>query len=254
MSRRLAASMHVLALAATLGPALALRAQTPAKPPTVAVMYFNNSSLLSHDEYEPLRVGMADILITELQSNPRITIIERDALQKLLEEQNLTKERRTDPATSARLGKILGAQHMILGGFIIDRAGQMRVDVRAVNVETSQVEHVETASGKADDLLQVVADVARKLNAGLKLPGRVGTTPPPRPASDATPPRDATTTVSPFKAMLTYGRALSADDSRDRAAALALYRQFLAETPVTVAVAQRSRAESRIRALAGSGQ
>jgi TolB-like protein len=241
-----------LALASLVAGAGLLQAQTPARPPTVAVMYFNNSALTANAEYEPLRVGMADILITELQSNPRITLIERDALQKLLEEQDLVKEKRTDPATSARLGKILGAQHMILGGFLIDRGGTLRVDARAVNVETSEVVYTESAQGKADDLLQVIAELARKLNSGLKLPGRVGEVRPPAP-SPSTETRPAAQQVSPFKAMQTFARALVAEDGKDRAQALALYRQFLNETSVTFAVAQRAKAEKRIQVLSGAG-
>lgn len=228
-------------------------AQQSANRPTVAIMYFNNGSLVDHEEYQPMTKGMADILITEMQSNPRIRVIERDALQKLLDEQKLTEEKRTDPATSARLGKILGAQHMILGGFFIDRKGRLRLDARAVNVETSEIEHVETANGTADDVLDVIADLARRLNAGLKLPGRPVGTRDAGAGESRTGESRATTTasVSPFKAMMTYARALSEDDSHNSKQALALYQQFLRETGPTYAVAQRQRAEERVRALSG---
>jgi TolB-like protein len=240
-----------LAALAPLLPLVSLTAQTPARGPTLAVMYFNNGAIGARDEYEPLRVGMADILITELQANPRIVVVERDAIQKILEEQNLVTQQRTDPATSARLGKILGAQHMILGGFVIDPSGRMRIDARAVNVETSQVEHVETAEGRTDDILAVVSNLARKLNDGLRLPARPQTPPPPPPpeAKQQTDPQRAR--VSPFKAIQTYARALTEDTGKNRAAALALYRQFLDEAPVTYAVAQRKYSENRIRVLAG---
>ncbi len=195
MTRRLAVR-HRHAWAATLAGALALAAlaapaaaiaQGPSAAPTVAIMYFNNGSLVDHDDYEPMRKGMADILITEMQSNPRIRVIERDALQKLLDEQKLGEEKRTDPATSARIGKLLGAQHMIVGGFFIDRKGRLRLDARSVNVETSEVEHVETTAGNADDVLEVIAELARKLNAGLKLPGKPEGTRDRNPASSGTP-------------------------------------------------------------------
>ena len=228
-------------------------------------MYFNNGALVDHDQYEPLRKGMADILITELQSNPRIRVIERDVLQKLLDEQDLGKEKRTDPATSARIGKLLGAQHMIVGGFFIDAKGRLRLDARSVNVETSEIEHVESTNGKSDEVLEVIADMARRLNDGLKLPGRPAGT---RDANSLTPhpstndsrvavaapvnaPSGNVPTASPFKAMLTYARALSEDDARNSKSALALYQQFLGETKPTFALAQRQHSETRVRALAG---
>jgi TolB-like protein len=217
--------------------------------PTVAVMYFNNGSTVTPADYEPLRVGLADILITELSANPRITVVERDALQKILEEQNLVKEQRVDAESAVRLGKILGAQHMILGGFVIDRAGRMRIDARAVNVETSKIEHVETATGRADDIFDLFGTLAKKLNDGLKLPARPAAAP--RPPEPSRPAGETKTTakVNPFKAMQTYARAVTAENEKDRATAVALYKQFLEEAPVAVSVAHREKAEARIKVL-----
>lgn len=262
MTRRLA-DRHRHARATLLAGLLALAAPTMAvaqggsNAPTVAIMYFNNGSLVDHDDYEPMKKGMADILITEMQSNPRIRVIERDALQKILEEQKLAEDKRTDPATSARIGKLLGAQHMIVGGFFIDRKGRLRLDARSVNVETSEVEHVETTNGNADDVLEVIAELARKLNEGLKLPGRPEGTRDRKPSSTGSSPRttggsnvaSSAPAVSPFKAMMTYARALSEDDAHNTKSALALYRQFLDETKPTFAVAQRQKAEERVVVL-----
>lgn len=246
----------MLAAALALATPTMAVAQGGANAPTVAIMYFNNGSLVDHDDYEPMRKGMADILITEMQSNPRIRVIERDALQKILDEQKLTEDKRTDPATSARIGKLLGAQHMIVGGFFIDRKGRLRLDARSVNVETSAIEHVETTNGNADDVLEVIAELARKLNAGLKLPGKPEGTRDRAPSSSGSKPRPSTgtdvasaPTVSPFKAMMTYARALSEDDAHNTRSALALYKQFLSETKPTFAVAQRQKAEERVLAL-----
>lgn len=261
--RRRPADRHRHAWATVLATTLALVAPAAAVAqggpgtPTVAIMYFNNGSLVDHDDYEPMKKGMADILITEMQSNPRIRVIERDALQKILDEQKLTEDKRTDPATSARIGKLLGAQHMIVGGFFIDRKGRLRLDARSVNVETSEVEHVETTNGKADDVLDVIAELARKLNAGLRLPGKPAGTRDRTPSSTGATTRSSsasnvassTPAVSPFKAMMTYARALSEDDAHNTKSALALYRQFLGETKPTFAVAQRQKAEERVLVL-----
>ena len=224
-------------------PLLLLGAQlAQAQKPTVAVMYFNNSSLVSHDDYEPLRGGLADILITELQSNSRITVVERDALHKILEEQNLVGEKRVDPETAARVGKILGARHIIVGGFLIDTKGTLRVDARAVNVETSAVEYTDKVTGKADALLDIIGELAQKLNTGLQLPA-----PPTRRSSSDRGAEPASGSWK--KTLLTYMRALSEDDAHNKNAAVALYRQFLAESPATYAIEQRKRAESRLKEL-----
>ncbi|HEX4932625.1 MAG TPA: hypothetical protein VFV33_05555, partial [Gemmatimonadaceae bacterium] len=152
------------------------------------------------------------------------------------------EERRTDPMTSARIGQLLGAQHVILGAFFVDRKGRLRLDARAVSVETSRLEFAQSVEGKADDVLDVIADLAKRLNAGLALPGSLTGAKPPAPMKRA----------SPFSAMMTYARAVAEDDARRSREALALYRQFLAETEPTFAVAQRRKAVARVRALSGS--
>lgn len=244
-----------LSLAALCMSALPAAAQQARSGPTVAVMYFNASAIGGGSDYESLRVGIADMLITELQSNRSIVVVERDALRKILEEQDLVTERRVDPETSARVGKVLGAQHMILGGFLVERSGRMRLDARAVNVETSVVEYVESVTGRSDDVIALVGSLAGKLNAGLKLPGRPA---PPgndaeawRSAARASTASAAKPAASAFEAMRIYARALVEDDAKNASVALALYRQFLNETPVAFATSYRQKAESRVKVLSG---
>ena len=52
-----------------------------------------------------------------------------------------------------KVGKLLGAQHMIFGGFMADPKGNFRIDARAVNVETGEIEHVERVDDKADNIM-----------------------------------------------------------------------------------------------------
>lgn len=57
----------------------------------------------------------ADQLILKLVQSGKVTVIERSAIDKLLAEQNLTNSDRTDAATAAKLGKILGVDGIVLG-------------------------------------------------------------------------------------------------------------------------------------------
>ena len=158
-----------LLLVLASAPTIAAAQQAPDTRPTVAVMYFNNSALVRHAEYQPLSKGIADVLITELQGNTAIRVLERDALQRLLEEQNLSSDTtRVDQETAVRLGKILGARHMIFGGFLVDMRGQVRIDARAVDVETSRIEYVASKTARAADLLSVIGELAAELNNGKK--------------------------------------------------------------------------------------
>lgn len=55
------------------------------------------------------------MLITRLVQSGCVIVIERDAINKLLAEQNLTNSDRTDPRTAAKLGQILGVDAIVLG-------------------------------------------------------------------------------------------------------------------------------------------
>ena len=201
---------------------LPLAAQAPTDTrPTVAVLYLTNGALVDNAAYAPLSKGMAEMLITELAQNTALRVVERDRLQAVLEEQNLGSTDRVDKETAAKLGKVLGARHMLMGSFVIDPKQNMRIDVRAVNTETSAIEYVETVSGKADRLLELVVQLGQKVNAGLKLPALK--------VASATIP--AAKNPNQFKALMALSRALEAEDRHQVAEAKSLYRESLALNP-----------------------
>jgi curli biogenesis system outer membrane secretion channel CsgG len=220
------------------------QAARPDQRPTVAVMpNFDNGSVMNHADYDALGKGIADVLITELAANNSIRVVERDRIQQLMDEQNLGASGRVDKATAVQVGKLLGVHHMIFGGFIIDPKGQMRLDARAVNVETSEIEHVESVTDKADNMLAVISSMADKLNKGMKLPPMPGGVARPAVNPEATKP-------GRWKDLILYARAEDANDKKDRPQALALYKDFLDKTPSVVLATQRRRAEQKVRELA----
>lgn len=240
---RLAATAALGACVAASSSALAAQGSAPDLRPTVAVMpYFNNGSVLNHADYDALGKGIADVLITELASNPALRLLERDRVQQVLDEQNLGASGRIDKETAAKVGKVVGVRHMIFGGFIIDPKGVMRLDVRSVDVETSVVEHVETVTDKSENLLAILTTLADKLNKGLKLPPMPGGAVRPAASPEATKP-------GRWRDLIMYARAEDANDKKQPAQALALYKDFLAKSPATILASQRKRAEQKVREL-----
>lgn len=222
----------VLALAAR--PAAAQQHDSSDVRPTVAVMYFNDGAIgKAHDDLAPLSGGIADLLITELSANPGIRVVERDNLKKLMDEQNLSTGGRVDQETAVKVGKLLGAHHMIFGGFVTDGRGTIRLDARAVDVETSAIEHVETVQGKQDDLMALIDQLATKLNTGMKLPDI------PKPVREASA---AQAKRVPFQTALLYSRALAAKDAGKNDEAVQLLQRSLASFP-DYAPAQRELAK-----------
>lgn len=229
--KALAATLAAL----TLAGAGSLRAQDSTDTrPTVAVMYFTDGAIgKDHDTLAPLSGGIADMLINDLSVNDKIRVVERDNLKKLMDEQNLSTSGRVDQETAVKVGKLLGAHHMIFGGFVTDGRGKMRLDARAVNVETSAIEHVETVQGKEDDLMALIDELATKMNNGMHLPDLPKVL---REASAAEAKR------VPFETAMLYSRALAAKDAGNTNQAVELLQRSLKSFP-DYAPAQRELAK-----------
>lgn len=214
-------SLPLAAALAVAAPALRAQATAADDRPTVAVMHFNNGAIgREHEELEPLRGGIADILTTELSANAGIRVVERDQLDKLVAEQKLGASGSVDAATAVRVGKLLGVHHMIFGSYVTDRKGRMRLDARAVDVETGRIEHVETVRAKTDDFSDMITSLAAKLNAGLKLP--------PMPARSASATRAP---KPPFQVVMLYSRAIAEENGGRPEEAKKLYRAALEKFP-----------------------
>ncbi len=194
--------------------------------PTVAVLPFVNSAIgQSTTELAPLSKGIADLLIVELAQNPLIRVVERENLQRLLEEQNLARDGRVDDASAARLGRLLGAKHMITGSFITDRSGTMVLTIKTIDTETSRIVWTHMDREKTENFLALVAKIGAAANAGLKLPEIPAAA---RQTSQARSERQARV---PFQAVMMYSRAISAQDSGNRAEALTLFQQTIDRFP-----------------------
>jgi TolB-like protein len=198
--------------------------------PTVAIMYFNNNVITKDArDYDGLSKGLPDFLITEMSSNSAIRVVERDQVQKLLDEQKLVGAGQVDRESAVRVGKLLGAQHMIFGGFMADAKGNFRIDARAVNVETGALEFTDRVQDRSENILGLIGQLASRLNAGLKLPAsRVGD------AGSSAGPQQAgspTATKLPMRAAVLYGKALDMADKGDKARAVELFGAVLKEFP-----------------------
>jgi TolB-like protein len=200
-----------------------LRAQGrgPDTRPGIAVMPFDNGGSYGQgkEDFEALQKGIAGMLISELALNPSARVVEREEIQKLVEEQNLGASGRVDPQTAAKIGKLVGARYVVLGTFI-DFYGDFRVDARLVNVETSEIVRVETDRAQRDRLYDVIKVVATQLMKDANLPALV------RPASDQRMNRQV-----PTEALTYYSRALLYQDRGQHDKAVEMYQRAIAVFP-----------------------
>lgn len=248
-----------IAAVALVAPAIV---QAQAKP-VIAVLYFDNNSIgKDHADYDGVGKGIADMLITDMASNPNVRIVERERIQSLLTEQNLTKAGTIDPQTAIRLGKIIGAQYMITGGFMSDGKGTFVLTARAINVENSAITNPQRLTSKGDDVLGLIAQLSAKISGEMKLPalrvgeggGAMGAAVPAgqpaaekpaeqvkvaeaKPAEDRAAAKPAHVAQSKsnrkmdMKTVMLLSKALEEEDAGNRTKAVELYRQVVDKFP-----------------------
>src|SRR5512142_546918 len=71
----------------------------------VGVVDFENKTAYGQNR---LGTAASDILITELVKSGKFMVVERDKIESMMKEQKLGISGAVDPATAARMGKILG--------------------------------------------------------------------------------------------------------------------------------------------------
>jgi TolB-like protein len=222
------AESRFMRLATLLLCLLALPALAASKP-TVAVLYFDYQG--ERAEMKLLKKGLAQMLISDLSGLESVQIVERDRLQEVIEELELTGSDKFDPETAGRVGKLLGARYLVLGGYF-EALGTLRVDARVVETETGRVIRSTGASSRPDEFLMLEQKLAEGLQGILQgLPtasAEPATEPGTAPAKPSPSPRPRKLTT---RTALSYSRALDARDRKDVEAAKRELTQVVEEQP-----------------------
>jgi TolB-like protein len=135
---------------------------------------FSNSS--GQSDYDWLKVGLADMLATDLAASGRLRLVERRDLDKILGEQELGQSGAVDESTAPRVGKLAGASRIAYGSFLA-QSGLLRIDAKVVDSETGAFVAAGSAQGEASLALSLEAELAGKLMAalGVDRPAGAGT-------------------------------------------------------------------------------
>src|SRR5438045_4514280 len=155
------------------------------------------------------------MMISELTQNPAARVVERQEIQRIIDEQNLVGQNRVDLQTAAKIGKLVGARYVVAGTFI-DFYGDFRVDVRLVNVETGEIIKTESERMQRDHMFDIIRNVAARLMKDANMPTLK------RQASDQRMGRQV-----PTEALTYYSRGLLYQDRGDKAKAADMFTHAL---------------------------
>src|SRR4051795_11917030 len=85
-----------------------------------AIWEFENNAEQTYWYWDKLGPAARNIFDTAFSENKllanKFSVVERDKLDLVLKEQGLAQTGAVDPATAAKVGKILGVKYIILGG------------------------------------------------------------------------------------------------------------------------------------------
>jgi curli biogenesis system outer membrane secretion channel CsgG len=179
--------------------------------PTVAVMDFSSFMMGEGGASVDLGKAISAMLVTEFSGREGMRIVERAQLRELLREQDLSLSGRIEEADAIEVGKMLGVQY-VLHGQVTSIVDNLRMDIRAVDVETSEIVSVMKKSDKTTELFAVVVALADEFGDALDL-----TRPSERPQVESIPVR----------ATIEFSRAVSYEDNGETELAIQHYEATL---------------------------
>ncbi len=135
----------------------------------LSILYFENTT--ADPEYQWLSKGLADMLISDLSGIPDIKIIERESLEKVLQEQALSLTGLTEEGSAVEVGKLLQADQLIYGAYIIND-DVIRIDMKLVAVESGIILHTLDVKGDIDDIFELETELVTDLRLHLNLKER----------------------------------------------------------------------------------
>jgi len=113
-----------------------------------------------------------DKMITVLYNQGRFEMMERDKLNRVLEEQTLGQAGVIDAASAATIGKGIGVDAIVLGSVAASSSGALSIDARVIDTESAAIivaQDIYTGSSDAQSVKNAVENLAKKITEDLPL-------------------------------------------------------------------------------------
>jgi hypothetical protein len=114
------------------------------------------------DDLNGLGGKVTDLLFADLVGRPEMFLVDRDDLQKLLDEQTLSASGLVKPSEANRLGQLTGAKLLITGS-VIQVDASLYLVAKIIGTETSRVRGVSVKGKVGDDPGRLVAELAGQI-------------------------------------------------------------------------------------------
>lgn len=133
---------------------------------TVAVMPFANAT--SDTDLDWLCTGISETITGDLLTLGGFVVVERLQLWRVMEEQELHVTGAVDDESVMEIGKLLGADYLIVGAFQ-KMGGTLRLTARFVEAESGSIMQSAKVTGRLDDVFDLQDQIVSELAASLKM-------------------------------------------------------------------------------------
>ena len=123
------------------------------KKPTIAITNFAPISISPTS----LEQFLSEEFITRMILTQRFRVVERSQIQKVMDELKLSVSDLVDPNQSAKVGKLLGADYLLVGSVTDEKFG-LKVNARIINTETAEVLKASSTTIVKDPMVKNLLD------------------------------------------------------------------------------------------------
>jgi TolB-like protein len=109
-----------------------------------------------------LGAQVTDLLFAELVTNPSLYLVEREDLEKLLEELELNLSGVVNPSQATQVGQLAGAK-ILVSGSVLQVDSKLYLIAKMIGTETSRVLGASAKGGVDDDLSELVEQLAEQV-------------------------------------------------------------------------------------------
>ncbi len=137
----------------------------------LVVLYFDNNS--NNKKLNPLRKALADMLIADISDIKNVNVVDREKLEDIIRELNLSKTKYIKRSSALKIGRMLSAKYIMVGSFIDPpiEGLPLRIDAKIIDVETSEIKWAKGVTGDKRKLYKMKDKLMEKFRKSKFLKG-----------------------------------------------------------------------------------
>ena len=129
--------------------------------PRIAILFFENNSP-DNQKLNQIVKQLPDMIFTDLMSTKEYEVVEREHINRIIKEQNLSHDKSFDKHFSIEIGRLVGAEYVIIGS-ALEVFKQFQLMVRLISVKTGIVEASYGITGKIENFDSIRKQLIKEL-------------------------------------------------------------------------------------------